>query len=245
MDNDWIKIWWWSYPLNQEHNVKKCVYKKHQKGLHSENFVFQYVSIRVVIIRDFKDGLVTQRCWSPRTDQIASCLPEIVCRFSGEDGVNWYIDLYACDPSNEIAMFCLFPIPSRMAWWWKSQKLAQSSTAPSVNRYYQMADAAMFAEVCLPSYCTHLSCMNRSFFGLTRTDPPPPPEVNTATLPDADSGSIPAATRFLSLSTWYEFFLAGIAIRADWSVCFRAPAMPICLYPAALARRYYGVNSHQ
>lgn len=46
------------------------------------------VIIREVIIRDFKDGLVTRRRWSPRTDQIASCLPEIVCRFSGEDGVN-------------------------------------------------------------------------------------------------------------------------------------------------------------
>lgn len=42
----------------------------------------------------------------------------------------------------------------------------------------------------------------------------------------------------------YECFLAEIPIRADWSVCYRAPAMPICLNPAALAGRYYRVNSH-
>lgn len=52
------------------------------------SFFFNICRIREVIIRDFKDGLVTRRRWSPRTDQIASCLPEIVCRFSGEDGVN-------------------------------------------------------------------------------------------------------------------------------------------------------------
>lgn len=53
-----------------------------------ETSFFNICRIREVIIRDFKDGLVTRRRWSPRTDQIASCLPEIVCRFSGEDGVN-------------------------------------------------------------------------------------------------------------------------------------------------------------
>ncbi len=42
----------------------------------------------------------------------------------------------------------------------------------------------------------------------------------------------------------YECFLAGIPIRADWSVCYWRPAMPNCLNPADLAGRYYSVNSH-
>lgn len=141
--------------------------------------------------------------------------------------------------------FLSLSCPSRVAWWWKSQKLVQSSTAPSVNRSYQMADAAMFAEVCLPSSCTILSCMNHSSFGRACTNPLPLWEVNTASLPVADSGRASAIILFLSLSTGYECFLAGIPIRADWSVCYRAPAMPICLNPAALAGRYYRVNSHR
>lgn len=52
----------------------------------------------------------------------------------------------------EVWNVLLLSCPSRMAWCWKLQKLVQSSTVPSVNRYYQMAGAAMFAEVCLPSY---------------------------------------------------------------------------------------------
>lgn len=63
-------------------------------------------------------------------------------------------------------------------------------------------------------------------------------------LPDADSGCASAITTFPSLYTPYECFLAGVPIRADWSVCYKAPAMPICLNPAALAGRYYRVNSH-
>lgn len=92
----------------------------------------------------------------------------------------------------EIAIVLPLCSPSRTAWCSKLQKLVQKSTAPSVNRYCQMADAAMFAEVRLPSFPTLLSCVNPSL-DLHASSPLRLPEVNTSglLLPGSASISLP------------------------------------------------------
>lgn len=95
MDNDSIEILWWSYPLNPEHNVNKCVYKKHQKGGYTLVLFFtvetSFFLIYVVYVRwlyvTLKMVLWLEGAGAPEQIRLHH-VPEIVCRFSGEDGVN-------------------------------------------------------------------------------------------------------------------------------------------------------------
>lgn len=94
-----------------------------------------------------------------------------------------------------------------MAWCWRLQKPVRSSTAPSVNRYYLMDDAAMFAEVRL---CVLLNDWIRThrFPVLVR-------EVNTP--------SLLFAPYFSSPLMWSGCFWAWIHSRADWAAVYGAP----------------------
>lgn len=129
--------------------------------------------------------------------------------------------------------------PPRMAWWWKSQKGVQRLTVASANRSYRRADAATSAEVCLP-LCFNPFTIKSSFLSVCTCYP-----SNFSTLYSSHCWLGQTSAIILFFFTSNDFFLAEIPIRGDWFVFHRAPAMPICLNPAALARKCYRVNSHQ